>query len=372
MHKAALILFMGAALGAMAPDAGPAPFALPDRPEAWFVAEAGGQAIVIDGQTLDPRVQYIIAQEQAAEAARGDPPGDPGATPEGRAAARAAFDRRWASRTRVTADMAWVRDLDAPGRGGPIPVRVYRPAAEGELPVIVYFHGGGWILGGIDGADRAVRLIANEARAIIVSVGYRLAPEHSYPAAWEDAEDAYAWAEANAASWGGDAARLAVGGDSAGGNLAIATSTRRLDAGRHPPAYQLLYYPAVDMSREYPSWRLFGQGFGLDSGFADYVIPRAFPAGGLDAPEISPVRAADPARMPPTIIAIAGFDILRDSENAYAARLGQAGVPVTRFFYPSLIHGFLQLSGPVPAADAAAREPARALGEALRAERPGN
>ncbi|HTU13361.1 MAG TPA: alpha/beta hydrolase [Allosphingosinicella sp.] len=322
--------------------------------------------LVVDGQSLDPALHALLLQEQAAARAAPAVPGDPGATAEGRAAARAAFDRRWASRTIASADMAWVRDLAATGRGGAIPVRVYRPSVEGPLPVIVYYHGGGWILGGLDGADGAVRLIANEARAIVVSVGYRLAPEHPYPAAWDDAEDAFAWVEGQAAAWGGDPARIAVGGDSAGGNLAVTTSLRRLAAGRRAPVAQLLYYPAVDMGRDYPSWRLFGEGFGLDRSFADYVMPRVFPAGNQGGPEGSPLHARAAGPVPPTVLAIAGFDILRDPADAYAARLARDGVRVTRLLYPGLTHGFLQLSGPVPEAARAAREPARRLGELVR------
>lgn len=336
------------------------------QPESWFVDQLGAKRVIVDGQTLDPKIQYMFAREVAAPKPAG-PPVDPGATPEGRAALRAGADRSWTFRTRVTAPMAETLDREVKGRGGPIAVRVYKPAATlGPLPVLVYFHGGGWMTGSIAGSDRAVRLMANEAKAIIVSVQYRLAPENPYPAAWDDAEDAFAWATANAASFGGDPAMLAVGGDSAGGNLAISVSSRRLAAGQTPPLYQLLYYPAVDMRRDYPSWTLFGQGYGLDVGYADYAVPRVFGTRDLSHPEISPINASSLKGMPATILATAGFDILRDAGRAYARRLESEGVSVLYLNFGSLNHSFLQASAVVADADRAATDTARIFGAAIR------
>lgn len=342
------------------------------QPESWFVDQLGGKRVVVDGQTLDAKIQYMFAREAAAPKPAG-PPVDPGATPEGRAALREAADRSWTFRTRITSPMAETSDREVAGRGGAIPVRIYKPAgAAAPLPVLVYFHGGGWMTGSIAGSDRAVRLMANEAKAIVVSVQYRLAPENPYPAAWDDAEDAYAWANANAASFGGDPAMMAVGGDSAGGNLAIAVSSRRLAAGQTPPLYQLLYYPAVDMGRDYPSWKLFGQGYGLDVGYADYAVPRVFGTRDLSHPEISPIEAKSLRGMPATIIATAGFDILRDAGRAYARRLESEGVSVLYLNFASLNHSFLQASGVVADADRAATDTARIFGAAIRSRaKPG-
>ncbi|WP_409574711.1 alpha/beta hydrolase [Sphingopyxis sp. PET50] len=209
-------------------------------------------------------------------------------------------------------------------------------------------------------------MIANEARAIVVSVEYRLAPENPYPAAWDDAEDAYGWALDHAKGFGGDPAMMAVGGDSAGGNLAVSVSARRLAAGKAPPLYQLLYYPALDMGRDYPSWRLFGEGYGLDTGYADYAVARVFPGRDLKDPEISPIRAASLKGMPATILATAGFDILRDAGRAYAARLEREGVSVIYLNYASLNHSFLQASGVVADAERAATDTASIFGTAIR------
>lgn len=339
------------------------------QPESWFVEQLGGKRVTVDGQTLDPKIQYVLARDAAAPRPSG-PPVDPGATAEGRAALRAAADRSWTFRTRVTAPMAETLDREVAGRGGPIPVRIYKPAGTTRpLPVLVYFHGGGWMTGSIAGSDRAMRLMANEAKAIIVSVQYRLAPENPYPAAWDDAEDAYAWAVANAAGFGGDPAMMAAGGDSAGGNLAISISSRRLAAGKAPPLYQLLYYPAVDMGRDYPSWTLFGQGYGLDVGYADYAVPRVFGTRDLTDPEISPIKAKSVRGMPATILATAGFDILRDAGRAYAARLEREGVSTLYLNYASLNHSFLQASGVVGDADRAATDTARIFGAAIRSRK---
>lgn len=340
------------------------------QPESWFIEQLGGKRVVVDNQTLDPKIQYVLARDAAAPRPAG-PATDPGATAEGRAALRAAADRSWTFRTKVTAPMAETLDRAVAGRGGPIPVRIYKPAGTtGPLPVLVYFHGGGWLTGSIAGSDRAVRLIANEAKAIVVSVQYRLAPEHPYPAAWDDAEDAFAWASANAAALGGDPAMMAVGGDSAGGNLAVSISNRRIAKGQTPPLYQLLYYPAVDLTRDYPSWKLFGTGYGLDIGYADYALPRVLPAGKVTDPEISPILAKSLKDMPATILATAGFDILRDAGRAYAKRLESEGVSVIYLNYASLTHSFLQASGVVADADRAATDTARIFGTAIRSRKP--
>ncbi len=159
---------------------------------------------------------------------------------------------------------------------------------------------------------------------------------------------------------------MAVGGDSAGGNLAISVSSRRLAAGQTPPLFQLLYYPAVDMRRDYPSWTLFGQGYGLDVGYADYAVPRVFGQRDLSHPEISPITAASLKGMPAMILATAGFDILRDAGRSYAARLESEGVSVIYLNFASLNHSFLQASGVVADADRAATDTARIFGVAIR------
>lgn len=359
--------------GARAQSPDPASPLLAERPERWFLEQIGGKRIVLDGQTLDARVQYRLQQDRVAQQAQAPSQDDPGATAAGRAELRRAANQRWIEGTRPAADDIRVEDQTAPARDGKrIPVRIYRPRTTDPLPLLVYFHGGGWLFGDIEAVDRAVRRMADQAQVVAISVDYRLAPEAPYPAAWNDAEDAYGWVVANAGKLGGDAARICVGGDSAGGNLAIAVSTRRLQTNQAPPACQLLYYPAVDnravpaMRADYASSRLFGAGFGLDYSFTEYVLARVFPGRDLAAAEISPLFATDVARLPPTLVAASGFDPLRDSDRAYAERLRQAGVPTLYREYPTLTHGFLQLTAITDDADHAAAETARLLGALIR------
>lgn len=345
------------------------------QPESAFVARLQGPREVIDGQTLNPKVQYLLEQSrphntpEAFEAERAA-----FATAEGRAEARAATDRRWRIHTLITAEMRSVEDRAIPSRaGGAIPVRIYRPNVESDapLPVLVYFHGGGFIFASIEAIDRAVRLIANEARVIVVSVDYRLAPEHPYPAAHDDAEDAFLWVRANAASFGGDPARIGVGGDSAGGHLSVVTALRQIAAGRPTPAQLLLYYPAVTMAREDRSYELFGNGYGLDIPFIEAVTQMTFPDATMRArPEASPLSAPSLQGMPPTILVTAGFDPLRDQGRRFAERLEAEGGGATYRNYPGLTHSFLNWSGSIEEAGAAARETAILFGEAIRAGPP--
>lgn len=339
------------------------------QPESSFLEQAGGTRRIVDGQALDPKLQYLLARSGQ----RGTPQENPLLTAERRAAMRASAERSWIFRTRITAEMAEVRNMAAKGRHGEIPVRVYWPKLNGagQLPILVYFHGGGWIFGSLDASDRVARLIANEARVILVSVDYRLAPEHPYPVAWDDAEDAWNWVRANAAALGGDTARIGVGGDSAGGNLALAVSARQRAARRPMPVYQLLYYPAVDLKeRAYRSWTLFGEDYGLDRSFAELAIGAVFSGRDLDNPEISPIMAKSVRGMPATILASAGFDMLRDSGRAYADRLEREGVSVTYLNYDTLNHSFLQNSGVIEDAERAATQTAQIFGQAIRSRIP--
>jgi acetyl esterase len=280
--------------------------------------------------------------------------------------------REWLLTTQIPAAVASVKDYEVPGRGGAIHVRVYRPRASGKLPIIVYFHGGGWFFGSVAASDRSNQLLAAEARMMVVAVDYRLAPEFPYPAAWSDAQDAYAWVAEEANRLGGSPTDICVGGDSAGADLSIAVTRRRQAAGQPAPVCQLLYYPAPDdrpvdaMRRTYRSARLFGEGFGLDRSFMDYVLPAVFQHRDRQDPEISPLFAKCVAGLPPTFYAIAFFDPLRDSQRAYAARLVRAGDEVTFWEFPTLAHGFLQMTAVSPAARFAATQTARAFGAFAR------
>jgi len=346
------------------------------KPDSWILQQVGGERIVLDGQTLDLRMQYLFHRGREAEAAQApsdQPQADPFATPESSAAIRREANQRWSRRTRPGPELAWVRDEQVPARDGqPIPVRIYRPDTPGTLPILVYYHGGGWLFGDIAAVDRSMRRLAHEASVVIVSTEYRLAPEHPYPGSWNDAEDAFDWAVANADRLDGDSSRICVGGDSAGGNLSIAVTTRTQRAGKASPACQLLYYAAVDnrpvpeMRIDYASARLFWGGFGLDVPFTEEVHRRVFPGQDLSQPEISPLLADDIAGMPPTLVASAGFDPLRDSDRAYARALEEAGVRTVFLEYPSLPHGFLQQTAVTAEADRAAGESAREFGKLAR------
>jgi acetyl esterase/lipase len=343
------------------------------QPNAWFLERLKVPSEVVDGQTLHPKIQYYAESRGRTEAGRQSSKQQEVLmdTPEGRAMVRISVDRTWNYRTKVTEDMAAVEDRTVAGRGGPIAVRLYRPntGGKGPLPVLLYMHGGAWLFGSIDAVDRAVRLIANEAKMIVVSVNYRLAPEHLYPAPQDDVEDAFRWTIANIGAFGGDANTIAVSGDSAGGQLALNVSQRQRKAKAQMPVYQLLYYPAVDLHTNTRSYQTFGEGYGLDRHLADFVFARVYPEKLRSNPEASPLLDSMKG-MPPTILATPGFDILRDQGRLMAKKLERDGVPVTYLNYPSLTHGFLQHSGTIDDAETAAVETARLLGRAVRSRGP--
>ncbi len=265
--------------------------------------------------------------------------------------------------------LAEVRDLALEGPAGPIPARLYIPDPdEVPAPCLVYFHGGGWVIGGLDTHDGTCRRLAREAGIRVVSVDYRLAPEHRYPAAADDCSAALEQVAARAAELGVDPERLAVGGDSAGGNLAAVTARRARDRGGPPLRFQLLVYPVTDCDTDRPSYRENARGYLLEAPhmawFWGHYVPE--PERRLE-PDASPLRAPDLAGLPPALVQTAEFDPLRDEGEAYAARLREAGVPVTATRYEGLIHGFAAFAPVVARAREAQEEAVRALREALRA-----
>ena len=341
---------------------------LMSKPEQWFIENLAGPRELVDGQLLDPKLQYYLEgrrRRTPEEVKRGL---DMFLSPEGRVIARNALAREWALLTKVTAPMRSMEQRAITGPAGPIPIRIYTPQTkqQGPLPVLLYFHGGGWIYSGIEAIDRAVRLIANEAQVIVISVEYRLAPEHPWPAANDDGEAAFLWARANAASFGGDPDRIGVGGDSAGGNISLTISHRQVLAGRPTPLYQLLYYTAIDFSPRYESSRLFARGYSLDTTFRDFMVSVVYPGKGTVERAVKELRSAKMEKMPATIVVTAGFDMLRDPGQSLARRMEKAGTAVTYLNYPTLIHGFLQWSGVVEDAERAAVESARVFGNAIR------
>lgn len=254
------------------------------------------------------------------------------------------------------------RDATVPGSGGDIPIRIFRPPdATAELPVVVYLHGGGWVIGDLDTHDGICRQLAAGTPAVVVSVDYRLAPEHRFPAALEDAWAATGWVADHGDELGGDTGRLAVAGDSAGGNLAAAVAIRARDAGGPRLAFQLLVYPVTDLTRAQPSYVENGQGYMLTSEAMAWFVHHYL--GGTDPtdPEASPLFAADLSGLPPALVMTAEFDPLRDEGEAYAARLAEAGVPARLRRYDGMIHGFLSMGGLIEGAKPAVADAVDAL-----------
>jgi len=252
-------------------------------------------------------------------------------------------------------EVAAAEDRTLPGPAGPLPVRVYRPEGSGPHPVLVFFHGGGWVIGDLDTHDRECRVLCRDAGCLVVSVGYRLAPEHPFPAACEDAWAALRAVLEEADALGADASRLAVGGDSAGGNLAAGVAVRARNAGGPVLRLQLLVYPAVDLRAEshelHASRRENAAGPFLLRETMDYFTAHYV---GDDAaarcdPRASPLLAPSQAGLAPAYVATAELDPLRDEGEAYARALEVAGVAVTLRRFEGMPHVFFQLSPAVAA-----------------------
>ncbi|HVM78309.1 MAG TPA: alpha/beta hydrolase [Stellaceae bacterium] len=265
-------------------------------------------------------------------------------------------------------EVAAVRDLLAPGPQGPIPLRLYRglgTAAGAALPALVFFHGGGWVFGDLDTHDGVCRRLANSAHAAVVSVEYRVAPEHKFPAAIDDALAAMRWVAEQAASLGLDPARLAVGGDSAGGNLAAVAALDARDRGGPALRFQLLIYPAVDLTLELTK-RNPCEGMPLAAKtmvwFRDLYLRNAADQRDRRA---SPLFARDFRGLPPAYLLTVGFDPLSTEGEAYVAKLREAGVAVEHKHYERLIHGFVTMGRIIGDAGPAVDAAGQALGRAL-------
>jgi acetyl esterase len=260
-----------------------------------------------------------------------------------------------------------VRDLAIPGPAGPIPVRVYTPgaASAGPRPGLVYFHGGGFVICDLDSHDAVCRSLANAAGCVIVSVDYRLAPDHRFPAAPEDCYAATRHVAERAAEFGVDADRLAVGGDSAGGNLAAVVALMARDRGGPDLRFQLLVYPMAGRDFEAESFRANGEGYLLTGGmlrwFWDLYLRDESDAAN---PWAVPLGAPDLSGLPAALVITAEYDPLRDDGEAYAARLQEAGVAVSLTRYDGMIHGFWSMGETIARSREAIREAAAALGSA--------
>ena len=254
-------------------------------------------------------------------------------------------------------EVSALRLLLAPGPGGPVPVRVYRPAGvarDEALPALVFFHGGGWVIGDLDTHDVLCRQFANGARCAVFSVEYRLAPEAPFPAAVEDCVAATRYVAEQARALGADPRRIAVGGDSAGGNLAAVVSLAARDSAGPALCFQLLIYPVTDQRCGLPSHQRNAEGYLLTRRAIEYFRGHYLPhAADWQDSRASPLLAASLAGLPPACLITAGYDPLVDEGRAYAERLAREGVSTIHRDYPQMIHGFMLMGGVIDAANTA-------------------
>ena len=309
---------------------------------------SGGGVVYQGGRTLDPRIQFLAAQAKNAPPLQVLSPAD----------ARAASAGGIALVTGEPEPGVRVEPLTIPGPGGAIPARAYRPATQApDAPLMVYAHMGGGVIGDLETCHTFCTILASCARAPILSVDYRLAPEHRFPAGLEDMLAAVRFGRHNAERFGAPKSAVAVGGDSMGGGFAAAVCQALKAAGEPQPALQLLIYPWVDVACESASMTIYGEAYPLNRPLLDwfaahYLGPEDNPAD----PRLSPLTAKDVAGLAPAIVVTAGFDPLVDQGETYARKLKGAGVPVVYRCYDALAHGFTAFTGAVPCAGVACRE----------------
>jgi acetyl esterase len=294
----------------------------------------GGRSVTIDGNTLDTTLQLMLVGMTAAGL-------NALITSPDVIAARTQL-RAGAASFKQNIPVAQVTKLSIPGPADPIPARHYRPVNGDGAPLLVFYHGGGQVIGDLETYDDLCRQICRQGGLHVLSVDYRLAPEHKAPAGSDDAYAAFRWALENAGELGADAGRVAVGGDSAGGNLAALVSLRARDAGTPLPALQLLFYPITNYSGETRSQTLFADGFYFTKQDIDWCRDKFLTGAQVDAadPRVSPLLADDFSGLPPALVLTAGFDPLRDEGRQYADAMREAGVTVDYREFGSLVHGF--------------------------------
>ena len=265
-------------------------------------------------------------------------------------------------------EVARVEDRVIPGPGGDLPVRIFTPAGNGPFPVLMYFHGGGWVLGSVQASDGTCRHLANGAECAVVSVEYRLAPESKFPAAADDCYAATVWAVENAASFGGDPSRLAVTGGSAGGNLAAVVSLMARDRGGPRILQQTLVYPVIERDFSTPSYQENAVGYGLERRTMEWYWDHYLrdDANASD-PYAAPIQAGSFAGLPPALVITAEFDPLRDEGEKYADALSAAGVPTTCTRYDGVAHLFYGAPDRIDKGAAAIAETTSALRKAFAA-----
>jgi acetyl esterase len=298
---------------------------------------AGGRSITIDGNTLDPTLQLMVSAQRALGV-------DGLAVADDVVAARALMREGLRGFAGPQVHVG-VSDVSIPGPAGQIPARHYRSATTEPAPLLVFYHGGGWAIGDLDTHDALCRRTCRDADVQVLSIDYRLAPEHPAPAGVEDAFAAFRWAHEHAEELGAIRGKVAVGGDSAGGNLAAVVSQLARDDGGPSPVLQWLMYPRTDFTAQTRSLSLFAEGFLLTKRDIDWFESHYLRGSGVEPtdPRISPLLADSLAGLPPALIATAGFDPLRDEGDRYAAALSAAGTPVDLRSMGSLTHGFATL-----------------------------
>ncbi len=330
--------------------------ALRAMPQAW-VSRLAGAPVVIRGRTLDPHLA-LLARANARQPAFHE------MTP---AEARATSTRAIALTAGTPRPMASVEHRAIPGPGGPLPVRVYSPhGIAGPRPLLLYFHQGGCVIGDLDWCEPFCTRLAERGRCVVMSVEYRLGPEHRFPAAQEDAVASVRWALHHAAEVGGDPTRLVVAGDSAGGGLAAHITHVLKRSGDPQPLLQILIYPWVIAYADNDSYRDFEDGSPLDpAGMRWFLANYTNDEAEWKDPRLSPLLESDFEGLAPALVVTAGFDPLCDEGDAYARKLEEAGVPVRHRCCESLSHSFTGLGGAVPAADRALEEIAEDLERVL-------
>ena len=323
------------------------------------MALSGGKPLTIEGRTLDPRLQFLAAMATRQPSLAGM------AAPEARKAAAAGL----AMLDGEPAPDVAVAEIAIPhADGSAMRARTYKPPMSGKpVPLLVYYHMGGCVIGDLETCHVFCSLLASRAGCVVVSVDYRLAPEHKYPAAVEDALAAFRWVRANAPALGGNPDVVGVGGDSAGGYLSAVIAQELKRANEKPPALQLLIYPAVDWLSQTRSMSAFGEAYPLTTPIMDYFRALYFTNAAMEAKELraSPALAANLSGLAPALIYTAGHDPLVDQGRDYAEALKVAGVPVLYRCYETLSHAFTAMSGAVPAARAALEEIAEDLRRAI-------
>jgi acetyl esterase len=313
---------------------------IPWIPNAVTEVLVRGRAVIIDGNTLDPTLQLMLSGMRTV--------GIQGLTLDDAAAARAQLRESLLNFPGPQIHVE-VDDLSLPGPAGDLRARHYRPTTAAAAPLLVFYHGGGWAIGDLDTHDALCRLTCRDAGIHVLSIDYRLAPEHPAPAALEDAYAAFKWAYENAGELGAAPGRVAVGGDSAGGNLAAVVCQLARDEaqnGASPvPVLQWLIYPRTDFTARTRSLSLFASGFLLTRRDIDWFHAQYLRGSGIDAtdPRVSPLLAESLSGLAPALIAVGGFDPLRDEGESYAAALRAAGTPVDLRYLGSLTHGFANL-----------------------------